>query len=106
MTLTDIIALAKEGYKPSDIKELIELAKTSEEAPSEEAKQETTEEEPPKVEAEPTPEEETSDIDYKKLYEDEKAKTEHLQGLFAHKDLGTKEVDNESVFADVMRNFM
>ena len=30
MTLTDIIALAKQGYKPGDIKELIEIAKTAE----------------------------------------------------------------------------
>lgn len=32
MNLADIIALAKEGYKPQDIKELISLADTSDDA--------------------------------------------------------------------------
>lgn len=34
MTLADIIALAKQGYKPSDIKELLSLATEPEPAPA------------------------------------------------------------------------
>lgn len=33
MTLTDIITLAKQGYKPGDIKEIIELSKAAEPDP-------------------------------------------------------------------------
>ena len=33
MNLTDIITLAKQGYKPGDIKELIELSKAAEPEP-------------------------------------------------------------------------
>ena len=41
MKLDDIIALAKQGYKPSDVKELIELSKGE---PEEEPKDEPEEE--------------------------------------------------------------
>lgn len=53
MKLTDIIALATKGYKPSDIRELIELAKESEAVPevseTEEAAAEEPEEKAPEI---------------------------------------------------------
>ena len=37
LNITDIIALAKQGYKPSDIKELLELGQAAEPVPDEPA---------------------------------------------------------------------
>ena len=54
MKLTDIIGLAKQGYKPSDIRELLKIeTETEPEQPAEDPQQEP---------------------DYKQLYEEEKAK--------------------------------
>ena len=54
MKLTDIIELAKQGYKPADIRELLKI----------------------ETETEPQPEQSAEDPepDYKTLYEEEKAK--------------------------------
>ena len=41
LNLTDIVALAKAGYKPSDVKELIELASAQKEEPAKEKEVET-----------------------------------------------------------------
>ncbi len=57
MNLSDIIALAKAGYKPKDIKELIELGKeaqtTGAEEPAETDPKEDPQPEPEKAPAEP-----------------------------------------------------
>ena len=73
MNIADIITLAKQGYKPSDIKELIELTNAAEQqAP---VIPETAE---PDIEtAEDT---DNKPIDYKALYE---AQTEELNKLKA-----------------------
>lgn len=107
MKLFDIIELAKQGYKPNDIKELIALADSTEEK-SEEAEQKTPEEEPVKEEAEQTEETKPEEaIDYKKLYEEEKQRTDKLQGLFARKDIGTPDVkSDEQTVLDLVREFM
>lgn len=60
MKFSDIVDLAKAGYKPSDIKELLTLT------------------EPKEVESDPVPEKEP-DVDYKAMYEAEKKKLEELQ---------------------------
>ena len=63
MKFSDILDLARQGYKPSDIRELLSM----------------TEPEPepePKPEPEPEPEPET---DYKKMYEDTLKKLTDLQ---------------------------
>ena len=57
MKLEDIIALAKQGYKPADIKELVALADTEpKEQPKEEPKEQPKEE--PKEEPKEQPKEE------------------------------------------------
>ena len=77
MNLMDIIELAKQGYKPSDIKELLNLS-VSEPVPGEGA-QKTEEAKPPEVK----PEGKDAGIDdstnYKQMYEDMKAKNEELE---------------------------
>ena len=113
MKLTDIIELAKQGYKPSDIKELIELSESTE---SKEADQKTDDHESQKVEAEekeepeketPTKEDPDNSIDYKKLYEAEKEKTEMLQKANTKTDMSNeaKQDDFETVM-DAVKGFM
>ena len=68
MKLTDIIELAKQGYKPADIRELLKIETETE--PKTEPETETAAADPVQEEspaADPVP-------DYKQLYEEEKAK--------------------------------
>lgn len=60
MKLTDIIELAKQGYKPADIRELLKIGTETEPK---------SEPEPDQPAEDPQPE-----PDYKQLYEEEKAK--------------------------------
>lgn len=59
MNLADIIALAKAGYKPNDIKELIELGKEAQtsgvEKPAEAEPKEAPQPEPEKTDEKPAP---------------------------------------------------
>ena len=110
MKFTDILALAKQGYTPQDIKDLLALS-TDQDA-DKEAEPKDTEIPPDHVEAEPAPEPEkdepAEDLDYKKLYEEEQQKTAKLQKLVLSADLSdrdNKETDAE-IFADVMKSFM
>ena len=65
MKLTDIIGLAKQGYKPSDIRELLKIeTETEPEQPAED----------PQQEPEQPAEDPQQEPDYKQLYEEEKAK--------------------------------
>lgn len=108
MTLTDIIALAKEGYKPSDIKELIALGTEAPEK-TEEAEQKTQEEESANDKAEEKePEaEEQEAIDYKSKYEEVNAKLAELQKAFTNQnnDKGQDHNDND-LFMEAMKKFM
>lgn len=112
MKLTDIIELAKQGYKPADIKELVAI---SEESETKEAKQKTPENEvhdkaeDQDAEASATESGKTDEaIDYKKLYEDEKKKTEALQVKLTNKDMSSddvKESDLDTVL-EAVKGFM
>lgn len=63
MKFSDIVDLAKAGYKPSDIKELLTLKEPDDKQEPEADKKGTEPDEP----------------DYKALYEEEKKKLEELQ---------------------------
>lgn len=71
MKISDIVALAKAGYKYSEVKELIQLATETPEA-SEEVKESGSDETPEASEEaqESEPEETEDTIDYKALYEE------------------------------------
>ena len=73
MKLTDIIELAKQGYKPSDIRELLKIGTETEpqQDPEPEPEPEAQPDPEPEPEAQPDPKPEP---DYKQLYEEEKAK--------------------------------
>ena len=80
MKFSDIIDLAKAGYKPSDIKELLQLQEEKREADGSDGK--STEADG--SDGKPTKEKgnegkKTEIIDYKKLYEEEKKLREELQ---------------------------
>lgn len=71
LSIKDVVSLAKAGYKPADVKELIEMSK---EAPQEEPAPEEKKPEQPAPEEkkpeEPAPEEKEPEIDYKAKYEE------------------------------------
>lgn len=80
MKFTDIIALAKQGFTPADIREFLKLD-TEPEHPAEDPQQEQEEQpaEDPQQEQEEQPAEDPQpEQDYKKLYEEEKAKRQAL----------------------------
>ena len=120
LKLDDIVALAKQGYKPADVKELIELSKSTDVAPdssddaadtgntSAPAEEEKKNEEASKgmiVDAAP---EDDKVIDYKKKVEELEKKIQDLQKANTRKNIADTD-DNKSdseVFADVMKSFM
>ena len=61
LNLNDIIALAKQGYKPADVKELIELSKTAEASDADQEQPKDIPEEVPE-EKEAPKEEEKKDV--------------------------------------------
>lgn len=115
MKLTDIIDLAKQGYKPADIKELVAISDSTEQpAPDEPAQeQEVKATEVKEKEAVVT---DTSEIDdYKKLIDEMSAKlkdTEEKLSKLQHENVRQNIADTEDtrssvdIFNDAMRNFM
>lgn len=118
LNLTDIVALAKQGYKPNDIKELIELTK---EAPAEAEPevQPTTEEakaEEKSSEVIQKDDEASSDqIDYKNEVEKLKAQLQETENKLSklQKENTKRRADTDEdtksdaeAFADVMKQFM
>ena len=77
MKLTDIIELAKQGYKPADIRELLKIETETEPQPQQDPEPEPEPEQPaedPQHEPEQPAEGPQHEPDYKQLYEEEKAK--------------------------------
>lgn len=113
MKFNDIVALAKQGYTPQDIKDLIALSEDQAEGKEADQKDPDIDTEDPdqrdaEPEGEPDKKEEADDLDYKSLYEAEVEKTSKLQKMVLSADLSDK--DNGSsdadIFADVMKSFM
>lgn len=108
MKLDDIIALAKQGYKPADIKELIELSKEPEpeaviqgDVPEDggESDHTTQEDNKPTVAAE-SPE----TIDYKQLYEEEHSKLLNAQKDNINQNLAGTEISDEQALNSLFEN--
>lgn len=116
LKLDDLVALAKQGYKPSDVKELIELSKEASKEPetqtppAEPAKEEPTPVQEPEQgkTAQATEEDDPKIIEYKKKLEEMEKKISDLQKANTHRDMSGQE-NNKSdaeVFAEAMRHFM
>lgn len=116
MTIGDIVALAKAGYKPADVKELIEMTKEEEKQvetnadASESANDNPSSE--PAAEVSPSasaaPDETEDDKDYKSLYEQAKKDLATAQKENVTKDISSAE-DNQSdadIIKDLIKEFM
>lgn len=119
LNLTDIVALAKQGYKPSDIKELIELTKTEGPeggADDQEQQPKPDEHEKPSEEGEKKDNKPSDDqpVDYKEEVEklknqlqetENKLKLLQKENTKQNADTGDKKSDAE-MFAEVAKSFM
>lgn len=113
MNFSDILALAKQGYKPADIKELlaIEIHEPDDSQPeikdaaNSQALPDAAQDEP--INADAPAESAAGDIDYKKLYETEKLKNELLQKENINRNYGQENVKTEEEeLHDIIRGFM
>mgnify|MGYP002866425605 CR=1 FL=1 len=112
MNLADIIALAKQGYKPSDIKELVALEAEASNAGQPEVSpqpgEETSNDE--QIEANPQPEE----LHYKELYEKQQKEIEQIreelktaQAANVNRNIADENEKNvEELLADAFREYM
>lgn len=108
MTLTDIIELAKQGYKPGDIKELIALSNESElnnvnqgEAPEDGSESDYTTQEDSK----PTETLDNDDsVDYKAMYEAEHSKLLNAQKNNLNQNINSNTKSDEDIINDLFMN--
>lgn len=108
MKLEDIIALAKQGYKPADIKELLEISHSDVEVIENQGdtlgdgceSDNTTQEN-----SKPTESVESAEtIDYKKLYEEEHSKLLNAQKNNINQNMGGNEKTDEDIVLDLFKN--
>ena len=106
--LTDIVALAKQGYKPSDIKELLELAQAAEPKPDETTQAETPDEKEtiPEDKAEPVKEDPEKDAEALRaeiISLNDKIK--ELQKQTVRQDISGEVLTDEQKFEELVKNF-
>ena len=117
LNIIDVVALAKAGYKPSDVKELIELSKTSDAKESltqppqtvteqtvSQSQSESTEADKPAETSAKETEQPADEPDYKALYEVEKQKVNDLQIKNTQADVSAKEV-TQADLVDLVKSF-
>lgn len=116
LSIKDVVDLAKAGYKPADVKELIELSKTSdasepEAQPVQAAESIISQSTPAETEPDKTPEtvskENTQpdvEPDYKALYEAEKAKVNDLQIKNTQTDISAPQTTEKDLL-DLVKSF-
>lgn len=99
MKFSDILDLARQGYKPSDIRELLSMdtETKSEPEPEPEPKPEPKPEPNPEPDPEPEPEPEP---DYKKMYEDTLKKLDVLQKANQRQPIDDKKDDVNDIIRD------
>ena len=103
--LNDLVALAKAGYSPAEVKELMQAAKESgyesEPAPAED-KTKVIEPEKPAAKTEITEKEKPADDkDYKALYEATKKDLESLQQKNTQENIKPADVDRDALFKNI-----
>lgn len=112
--ITDIIAFAKAGWTPADVKSVIELANTNEQdVTSPEVKDsaepvQADQDADKKPEAAAEPDAQADAVDYKKLYEEQKALTEKLQQENIRQDTskGFDDKTDQEKLNDIFSAFM
>lgn len=115
-SFSDLVALAKQGYTPADIKELIELSKTTEKEDLKasegdtitdvETPSDTVAKEPEEAKEEPD-QEDSKIVDYKKKVEELEKKLADLQKANTEKNIAdTDDKSDLDVFTEAMKSFM
>ena len=102
MKFSDILDLARQGYKPSDIRELLSM--DTEPEPKPETKPETEPETKPENEPETKPDNEPEmkpETDYKKLYEETLKRLDDLQKSNRRKPIEEHEDTVNDIIRDV-----
>lgn len=110
--ITDIIAFAKAGWTPADVKSVIALANENEQADTvpeikdsaEDIQADQDADEKPAAAAEP--ESKADAVDYKKLYEEQKALTEKIQQKNIRQNLAGSEKTLDEQLQEIARGFM
>lgn len=113
--ISDIIAFAKAGWSPADVKQTIELANKMEQddnspevkdSAAEQVQADQDADEKPAAAAEPDAQADA--VDYKKLYEEQKALTEKLQQENIRQDTskGFDEKTDQEKLNDIFAAFM
>lgn len=108
LNITDIIALAKQGYKPSDIKELLELGQATEPIPDESAQGETPDEKETIPEDKPEPEKEDPEKDAEALRAEIISlndKIKELQKQNTKQDISGEVKSDMEKFEELVKNF-
>lgn len=110
MKFGDIVALAKQGYTPADVKELMSLSEDLKDDTPDEEEQKTDlkDDQHDNSEDEKTEDMKDDDVDYKAMFEAEQKKNATLQKMVLNADMSdrdNKESDLD-IFASVMRDFM
>lgn len=120
LSIPDIVALAKAGYRPADVKEIIALSDAKE--ASEDQKDQKSAEEPQKAEglkepesAEPlkAPEKEEAaeksdkdDVDYKKLYEESQQNLQKAQEQNRKQDASANAPDPTTDLKSIIASYL
>jgi len=104
MKFTDVIALAKAGYSPEDVREFLKVETPSEE-PLDSQVEEPIETEPVKVEEkEEVIEPPQPEVDYKALYEESQKKLQEVQTLNTRQNMaGTEENTDDALLSAISR---
>lgn len=103
MKLTDIIALAKNGYSPQDIKDLVALADPAEP----ETKAEDQQEQENSDKSDKTDSDNADDtIDYKSLYEESQKKLEAAQAANRKSGDHIEEKSQEEIAIDFVNKLL
>lgn len=92
---SDIVDLAKAGWKPSDVKAILEMDQKKEEAKEDD--QELT----PKVKKSEKKEKEEPEIDYKAKYEEAQKKLEKIQSDSTKEDVSKYDLSIDEVIKDI-----
>lgn len=118
LTIKDIVELAKAGYKPGDVKELIEISKSNNDTSDAAAPDPSipltpaNKSDPSTGAADP---EESEDIDYKELYEKTKIELDNTrsnldkaQKANTRSDISTEDDDisDTDILKDLFKEFM
>ena len=116
VSLQDLITLAKAGYTPGQVKELITLSEKVMEpvpeepqaatAPTSEAATESAEPEKATENAEKAKEPEKEVIDYKALYEKSQEDLKTAQAVNRSMDLSDNATDPQSDLQDIFRSYL